>query len=172
MVAMGGADAAGLTVKVARALRLVDDLDRVDFVTGSAFPHGQALAEVLEGAPWRAVVHRALPNLVERYCEADLCVVAGGLTMWETCCVGAPALAVCQPIDHQLELAARLAAAGAMATVGYGLDAPIEAIAEAVRALRSPDARRAMAEAGPALIDGQGAQRVAQAFLDTARRSR
>ncbi len=169
MVAMGGADAAGLTLKVAEALRLVPELERVDFVTGSAFPHAEALAAAVRGAPWEPVIHQALPNLVQRYTEADLSIVAGGLTMWETACVGAPALAVCQPIDHQLELAARLASAGAMATVGYGLEAPVESIAEAIRALAPPDVRRRMATAGPPLIDGRGADRAADAFVETAR---
>lgn len=169
MVAMGGADAAGLTVRVAQALRLLPYLEQVDFVMGSAFPHRRALEEAVQGAQWRAVLHNALPNLVDRYIEADLCVVAGGLTMWETCCVGAPSLAVCQPIDHQYELAAKLAAAGAMATAGYGLQASIEDLAAAVDELLPPTRRQAMADAGPKLIDGRGAERVARAFIDTAR---
>lgn len=169
-VAMGGADAAGLTVRVARALCLVPGLERVEFVCGPAFPHRAELEDVLQTAPWEHPVHAALPNLIDGYRRCDLALVAGGLTMYEVCCTGTPALAVCQPIDHQLELAERLTAAGAMATVGYGLEASVEQIAAAVERLADAEVRRRMAARGPALVDGRGTERVAQALIETARR--
>lgn len=168
-VAMGGADAAGLTVKVADALRRLPALERVEFVCGPAFPHRSALDTLLRDAPWPYHVHAGLPSLLDRYYWCDLAVVAGGLTMYEVCCTGTPALAVCQPIDHQLELADRLASHGAMATVGYGLDASVEQIAGALNRLAEDAAtRQRMAEQGPALADGKGTQRVADALLEIA----
>lgn len=172
LVAMGGADAAGLTVKVARALRSVPDLDAVEFATGPAFPHRRQLDDALAGSPWNAVIHAGLPRLLERYLEADLCIVAGGLTMYEVCCVGAPALAVCQPIDHQAELAERLAREGALWTAGYGHEASEEQIAGLVRSLaRDPQTRQRMTRIGPTLVDGRGTERVAAILWDTAKRS-
>lgn len=172
LVAMGGADAAGLTVKVAQALGTLPGLEVVEFATGPAFPHRAQLDQALAKAPWRAVIHKGLPRLLERYLEADLCIVAGGLTMYEVCCVGAPALAVCQPIDHQLELAQRLTQAGALSTVGYGHEAPIERIAEAVQSLAlQRELRRQMTQAGPSLVDGRGTERVADILWDTAERN-
>ncbi|MGC8669335.1 MAG: PseG/SpsG family protein [Chthonomonadales bacterium] len=173
LVAMGGADAAGLTVKVARALRSVPNVEIVEFATGPAFPHRTQLDEAVAGAPWQAVIHVGLPRLLERYLEADLCIVAGGLTMYEVCCVGAPALAVCQPIDHQVELAERLARKGALRTLGYGHKVEPEAIAQAVLSLvHEPDVRRTMTQAGPTLVDGRGTERVAKILWDTVERSR
>jgi spore coat polysaccharide biosynthesis predicted glycosyltransferase SpsG len=165
-VAMGGADAAGLSVKVARALRSVEGLEEVQFVCGPAFPHCDALRRETAGSPWRCELLDNLPGLLDRYRWCDLAIVAGGLTMYEVCCTGTPALAVCQPIDHQLELADRLSAAGAMATVGYGLEASEEKIAAEVARLTNPNVRRRMSEAGPALVDGKGTQRVADAILE------
>lgn len=169
-VAMGGADAAGLSVKVARTLRSVKGLDDVQFVCGPAFPHREALRRATAGAPWRCELLDNLPGLLDRYRWCDLAIVAGGLTMYEVCRTGTPSLAVCQPIDHQLELADRLSEAGAMATVGYGLDASEVRIAAEVHGLADRDVRRRMSEAGPALVDGQGTRRVADAILETARR--
>jgi spore coat polysaccharide biosynthesis predicted glycosyltransferase SpsG len=164
-VAMGGADAAGLTVKVARALCQARGLETVRFVCGPAFPHRAQLLEVISSAPWKGETLDFLPNLIPCYRECDLAIVAGGLTMYEVCCTGTPALAVSQPIDHQLELSDRLAAAGAMATVGWGLDAAEEEIAGAVMRLAGrPDLRRRMAEIGPTIVDGRGARRVADVF--------
>jgi spore coat polysaccharide biosynthesis predicted glycosyltransferase SpsG len=171
-VAMGGADAAGLTVKVASALRMVEGLERVEFVCGPAFPHRELLQSMVAKAPWEHALLSTLPNLLDRYQWCDLAVVAGGFTMYEVCCTGTPALAVCQPIDHQFELAERLSEAGAMATVGWGLEASVEEIAGAVRALRDDSDRRVeMSRNGPALVDGRGTDRVADALMETASRS-
>jgi spore coat polysaccharide biosynthesis predicted glycosyltransferase SpsG len=161
-VATGGGDAAGLTVKVADALQLVPELDCVEFACGPAFPHRVALDEVLRQAPWAHAVRTELPSLLDCYRSCDLALIAGGLTMYEVCSVGTPALAVCQPIDHQFELAEFLSEAGAMATVGYGLLATNDQIAAAVRSLMDDVcARRRMCEVGPKLVDGRGTERVA-----------
>lgn len=168
-VAMGGADAAGLTVKVARALRQVEGIREVRFCCGPSFPHSAALAKAMDGAPYAGQRLTSLPNLLDQYRWCDLAVVAGGLTMYECCCVGTPSLAVCQPIDHQLELADRLTAVGAMTTVGYGLQASEEKIAAAVSDLAACPARRsAMSIAGPAVVDGAGTARVATAIAEAA----
>lgn len=166
-IAMGGADAAGLTVKVARVLIAVPGLEHVEIVSGPAFPHRSWLESTLATAPWNYTVLSALPSLIDCYRRCDLAIVAGGLTMYEVCCLGTPSLAVCQPIDHQLELSDRLTASGAMATVGWGIDATEEQIASAVMDLANdPNHRRQMAEIGPTLVDGHGARRVAGALLE------
>jgi spore coat polysaccharide biosynthesis predicted glycosyltransferase SpsG len=172
-VTMGGADAAGLTVKVACALHLVPELEMVEFASGPAFPHREELEEVLRDAPWESRVLGGMPTLAERYLAADVAVVAGGLTMYEVCLIGTPAVAVAQPIDHQFELAARLQAAGAQLSAGWGLDATVEDIARAVRRLVEDEAlRRSMSAAGRALVDGRGTERVCDVLLSAASASR
>ena len=166
-VAMGGADAAGLTLKVAKALKQVRGLERVELVAGPAFPHLNELEDILEKAPWQWQLARGYPSLIPPFLACDLAIVAGGLTMYEVCCLGTPSLAVCQPIDHQLELSDRLSALVAMDTVGWGLDATEEQIAGAVKALSDdPERRRRMSDIGPTIVDGRVAARVAQALLD------
>lgn len=163
-VALGGADAAGLSVKVAAALRQIPTLGRVEFAGGPAFPHRDVLKAVLQDAPWEWHLYEGLSGLLDRYRWCDVAVVAGGLTMYEVCCTGTPSLAVCQPIDHQFELAENLSAAGAMRSVGYGLEASEEQIAAAVLAVFDPAVRQTMAVRGPALVDGRGTERTAAAL--------
>jgi spore coat polysaccharide biosynthesis predicted glycosyltransferase SpsG len=167
-VAMGGADAVGLTVKVAKALGRIKHLGEVQFVCGPAFPHKAELIQALDGAPWKYEILTNLPGLLQSYIWCDLAIVAGGLTMYEVCCTGTPSLAVCQPIDHQFELAERLSHAGAIATAGWGLEANEEQIADAVTALSNPTVRQQMSMAGPKLVDGRGTERIADAILETA----
>ena len=170
-VTLGGGDAAGLAVKVARALMTVRGIRRVDFAVGPAFPFRNDLEDALTAAPWEFDVLAGLPNLADRYLGCDLAVIAGGLTMYEACCIGVPSLAVCQPIDHQLELSQRFAAEGAMATVGYGQEASEEKIANEVERLSRDEARRKeMTVHGPRLVDGRGVERVASIVKEVGRR--
>lgn len=173
LVTLGGADAAGLVLTVAKALLGVRDIGHIDFVCGAASPHRAALQSQITGAPWQAGVHGQVPNLRGLLLEADLAVVAGGLTMHEACCVGTPAVAVCQPIDHQVELAEWLEVQGAMRSAGDGTKCGADRIAQLVcEVAGDASSRRAMSEAGRALVDGRGTDRTARAILDIAARKR
>ncbi len=167
LVTMGGVDAAGLTVKTARALKLIRKIRKVIFVGGAAYPHCNELELELKSAPWEWEIRLNVPGLLDLFLWCDLALIAGGLTMYEACRSGTPALAICQPIDHQFELARKLSLAGGMETVGYGLNATEEEIAlRTERLLNSPSERRKLGETGGKLVDGQGVRRTALALLE------
>lgn len=170
LVTMGGADAVGLTLKAGRALLGAEGVKRVHFACGVAFPHMDELRMITAGAPWDAVVTTAIPNLAEAFRRSDLALVAGGFTMYEACCIGVPSLAVCQPIDHQVELAARLQGLGALVSVGDGNEATVGSIDTAVSRLCSDlHLRQRLARTGPTVVDGAGSERAADAMLELVR---
>jgi spore coat polysaccharide biosynthesis predicted glycosyltransferase SpsG len=166
LVTLGGADAAGLTVRACKALKKIDEIQSVRFVCGPAFPHMQQLTAELKSAPWAWELLQNLPNLVECYRWCDLAIIAGGLTMYEVCCTGTPSVAFCQPIDHQLELAQMLASQSAMVTMGYGLEAPLRVISDTItHLLHNSEKRRQMSLKGFDLVDGRGVQRASAALI-------
>ena len=166
LVSTGGADAAGLVVKVAVDLLSVKGLADVDFAVGPAFRKMAELESVTSGAPWRANVHVSLPSLLPLYATADLAIVAGGITMHEAACCGTPAIAVCQSIDHQVMVAGWLQEAGCMLNLGYGEKLAAGEIAMAVASLIADQPRRqSMSDAGPRVCDGRGSERTAEAIL-------
>ena len=169
LVTLGGADAAGLSLKVARALKRVAGIGAVEFICGKAYRHEPALRDTVRDAPWGYAIRHAMASLRDAFLRSDLAVVAGGMTMHEACCTGTPAVAVCQPIDHQLELAEWFQKEGAMVSVGDGTVATEEDIAEAVAELLQDKAKRVrMSHVGPKLVDGQGTRRTAEAILKVA----
>lgn len=169
LVTLGGADSAGLTLKVLRALLDVDGLAVVSVVCGIGSGWREQALDIAQGAPWRLNLHDQVPNLRDLFLSADLAFVAGGLTMHEACCTGTPSIAVCQPIDHQPELARWFAERGAMLTVGDGAQAEEREIADAARGLVADAARRAsMSAVGRRLVDGRGTQRTARLILRVA----
>lgn len=168
LVTLGGGDAAGLTVKVARALLSLEAIGRVDFVCGLAFQHRQELDELLCHAPWQSCVHIGVPSLHRFFLRCHVAVVAGGMTMHEACCTGTPAIAVCQSIDHQLELAEWFAHEGAMINLGDGQKVDEKTIRDAVaRLVGDASLRRRMGRVGRRLVDGEGTRRTAAAIWDT-----
>lgn len=167
LVSLGGADAVGLAVKVAEELLGVEKLSEVEFAIGAAFQKRKELESILEHAPWKAYLRVALPSLLPLYDKADVAIVAGGITMHEAACCGVPAIAVCQPIDHQLMVAGWLEKAGCMLNLGYGDEIEPGRIASAVSALCPDQARRqSMSDSGPRVCDGRGSERTARAILD------
>lgn len=166
LVTLGGADAAGLTAKVAEDLLPVTELKEVDIVVGAAFRMRAELDSVLQRAAWRANLHTAVPSLLPLFESADLAIVAGGITMHEAACCGVPAVAVCQSIDHQLLVAGWLQDGGCMLNLGYGESLSAGEIANTVRRLAEDQAlRQSMSDAGPRVCDGRGSQRTAEAIL-------
>jgi RimJ/RimL family protein N-acetyltransferase len=99
--------------------------------------------------------------MAELMAAADLAIGAGGVTTWERCCLGLPAIAwpVAANQRRQLDEAAEHGLLFAPAT------APVtcEAVAGWLATLAaSPALRRAYSRAGRALVDGRGADRVAR----------
>lgn len=167
LVSLGGADAAGLTVKVAKELLSVDIIREVDFVVGAAFLMRNELEAVLSKASWKANLHVAVPSLLPLFGVADLAIVAGGITMHEAACCGVPAIAVCQSIDHQLMVAGCLEEAGCMINLGYGEKMSDGKLAVTVSVLAEDQKKRqSMSDAGPHVCDGRGSLRTAQAIID------
>src|SRR5205823_3117472 len=165
LVTMGGGDAAGLAVKVVRALRPDPPLS-VAVVVGSAFPHMEALRAAASASPHAVRIEAAIPSLLPEWNAADMAVVAGGLTMHEALVTGTPALAVCQEVWHQPFLARLFAAEGAMVDLGLGRAASEAAIGAAITDLALDAGRRErLSRAGQRLCDGRGTARVAEVLL-------
>jgi spore coat polysaccharide biosynthesis predicted glycosyltransferase SpsG len=111
-----------------------------------------------------------LPAWVRQF---DLVVSASGTSVWELLCLGAPTAVVSvAPNQH----------AGYQQVVGRGLAAPLGALQQLqhdpgarraasevlTRLLTDSGARRVLARAGPAEVDGRGRERVADVLLELA----
>lgn len=165
VVSMGGADPMGLTDVALQALEQAR-APEADFIIGPAFAAPAALAARITKAGFAA--HRGVADLAPLFAQGALALVAFGITAYELAALGVPALYLPISEDH-----ARSAAAFVDAGMGevLPLNATPDRIAHAVTLLLADSARRAaMAAAGPRLVDGKGASRIAadlaQAVVD------
>jgi UDP-2,4-diacetamido-2,4,6-trideoxy-beta-L-altropyranose hydrolase len=161
LVAFGGADRKRMTQRVLQCLATAGgELSQVDVVVGPF--HAQAMPPA--GASFDLHYHATPPNLVALMTGADAVISASGSTCWETCCLGRPLVSV-QTVENQREIAATLRRSGAALTLDFSANGFRDDKFLALwQALQPAITRRALAAAARDLVDGLGANRVADAL--------
>jgi len=165
LVFFGGSDSFGLTAATVSALTDDDLVDlHLDIVLG---PNSGSDVEIRELAAKRGnvQVHKNLPSLASLMAKSDLSIGAGGSTTWERFCLGLPSVTTILA-ENQSHFSKQLAKRGLVYLIK-----PEEILSQiplqrAVRSLRnSPKQLSEMSEMGKALVDGCGAELVADALL-------
>jgi UDP-2,4-diacetamido-2,4,6-trideoxy-beta-L-altropyranose hydrolase len=165
LVTLGGADPDNVTLAVLAALQLLEPPVQAKIVAGPANPHLALLREWLQGRALAAELRTDVADMAPLMQWADLAVTAGGGTCWELACLGVPALVVTLA-DNQRGVAQAMAAGGAGVDLGWHHGLTPEKLACAIGELaRDRSRRQAMRVAGRALVDGLGADRVAECML-------
>jgi spore coat polysaccharide biosynthesis protein SpsF len=162
LVAMGGSDPAGLTLKAVESLDALDGDFQTHLLVGPAFAHADALASRLSASRRRFEVQRGAEDVAALMSRCDLAIASFGMTAYELAALGVPAILLCLTEDHARSASA-LADAGAAVSLGvHGSVSPAELGAAAASLLRDPGRRAAMSRAALGLIDGRGAERTAE----------
>jgi len=160
LLTMGGGDPAGLTGRMAALLghalpRMVIDVVVGPFAEKAELPPGGNL-----------VTHRVPPSMRDLMRGADLAVAAGGQTTYELAATGTPAVLV-SVADNQVPQSRAWASAGVFLYAGDARDGdvPEKAAGLASRLAGDPVLRGETSRRGRELVDGRGADRVAEAIL-------
>lgn len=124
--------------------------------------------DVIVGADDRATfggldnvtVHVAVSDMAALMARVDLVVGTAGVSSWERCCLGLPAIVIVTA-DNQLNIAAQLERAGAIRLLGNHQTVDADSIAQAITAM-AHDAcgRAAMSHKAAMICDGLGVGRV------------
>ena len=162
LVTLGGTDPDNATATVIRALRLLDPRKlEVRVAVGPASAHRDALLDDVAGARCAMQVLEGVSDMPALMAWADVAVSAAGSTCWELAFMGAPVVLIVLA-EHQRAIAASLVRAGMAVDAGWHRQLSEDALAGAVDGLLStPQVRRQMSSRARALVDGQGARRVA-----------
>jgi UDP-2,4-diacetamido-2,4,6-trideoxy-beta-L-altropyranose hydrolase len=164
LVSLGLTDVDGITGRVVEALVPALGEMRLDVVLGSGAPSFDALS-ALASSDRRIRLHVDSAEMAALMADADICIGAGGSSVWERATLGLPTLSVILA-DNQAAMARGLAADGA----GLAADAREGGFETALvdgwtRLVESPELRWALAERSSDLCDGRGADRAAAALL-------
>ncbi|MEW6978877.1 glycosyltransferase [Bacillus pumilus] len=153
VISLGGSDPRGLLSKAVSALLTANHI-HILAVTGKA----AHIKEQVEAEHIQFIRHT--DQLPARLWEADLAIVAGGMTLYEAVCIGVPSIVLSQ-VDHQAITASNFAQKGACLHLGLGDHVDEKDILRAVERLSgSYFLRRSIHLNGRTLIDGKGTERV------------
>ncbi len=161
LVAMGGSDPQGLTLRAVKAVAAAGRRVTPVVVIGPAMPFPEAVADSCQAAAPDAEILFSPEAVLPIAADCDLAIVAFGVTAYECAHVGTPALYLGLTPDHAMS-------AQGFEDAGFGVNLGVAAtlndrkIVDALLGLAAdPEKRRAMAAAGRLGIDGLGAERLA-----------
>ncbi len=161
LVAMGGSDPQGLTLRAAKALAPLDPAFRIRFVIGTGMADAAKVAANVVALKSDYETVEGADDLVAEYASADLALCAFGVTAYELAAFGVPAIYLGLTEDHALSASA-FEAAGMGRSLGVAAHVTDDEILATVKALMNdPIRRREMRHAGLATLDGNGALRIA-----------
>jgi len=165
LVFMGGADPSNETGKVLKAIKLLNrDNIAVDVVIGASNPFKNEIENIAQKMPG-TVCHFNVSNMAEPMSSADIGIGASGTSTWERCCVGLPSIVMILA-DNQKEIAEELEKEGVVVNLGwheYIKEADIE---DRIKHLiATPRKMKEMSVRGMKMVDGRGAERVANALI-------
>jgi spore coat polysaccharide biosynthesis predicted glycosyltransferase SpsG len=141
---------------------------RARLCIGSGAPHLAKLRQRIDTLDDQVELVLDTPRLIEEMAAAEMMIGAGGVTLLERLAAGLPSLSI-EVADNQRLLLNW--ASGKEATVNAGPLATLtaEALADHVATLcGDPRRRRNMSKIGRSLIDGRGAERVADSLISYA----
>lgn len=168
VVSFGGSDHDDITRRVLDAMVGLDGEFDIVAVLGPAYAGG---AEEAAAADGRVFLRRDVADMADVFSGADVAVTGGGSTASELAFLGVPMVLLALSTD-QVPVAEALANIGAAVYLGYHDRVTAAAVAQALTALIGDCRQREhMRRAGRALIDGKGAERIADAILAIPRRS-
>lgn len=161
LVAMGGSDPMGLTLRAAQALMPLDPMFRIRFVIGAGMADGAKIAAHVVSLKDNYETVEGADDLATEYASADLALCAFGVTAYELAAFGVPAIYLGLTEDHARSASA-FEAAGMGRSLGVASQVRDDDILAAVKALMGDAGRRReMRNAGFSILDGNGAARIA-----------
>lgn len=169
LISMGLSDNVNATQAVLKGILDAGGMYEVDCVLGAAAPHLDAIRTAISagGGRWRLHTDADAETMARVTGAADIVVGAPGSASYERCCLGRPALLIVVA-DNQLHNAASLEKAGAAIVLGKLSHDTASRVATAIRMLaENPTKLREMHISAAAICDGNGADRVVRAMLNS-----
>ncbi len=131
LIFFGGGDPMDMTGRAITAIASLPHLDFLaDVIIGDANPHREAIYAACEHDP-RLTPHNHVDNMAELMARADLALGGGGMTTWERCFLGLPAITVIIA-ENQRAMTEAAARAGAIWNMGWHEQVTVERLAQAI----------------------------------------
>ena len=162
VISMGGSDSSGLTMKVIKYLNQCEDLYNIIAILGPESRHVDDVKRLCSESRHKFDIISDPKSMGEYFFEADIAVISGGVTKFETAFLGIPSIVLCQNIDE--DMVTRLFEKHKIfINLGVGSNVKFEEFLRIFSLLTSDsDLRYEISLNGKRLIDGLGKKRIVE----------
>src|SRR3989344_4687913 len=166
LLAFGGSDPSGFTIKVAKVLNKINNINVTAFL-GPSFGSHQQLYDLLKYLDKdKFIIKYDIEYNVEDFGKADMAIASGGHTSFELASAGIPAILLCQN-DLEKERAKIIEKYGAIINLGDGNKlTDIDLINSIKKLMNNYEMRKKMSEKGQKLVDGYGLDRIVDIIMN------
>jgi CMP-N-acetylneuraminic acid synthetase/spore coat polysaccharide biosynthesis predicted glycosyltransferase SpsG len=173
VLSFGGADPQGITLVALEALDPLvaasPDLG-VTVVLGPAFGYGEELESLLPRLSRPPTIVKNVEHMADLLFDADLVLCSGGMTVFEIAALGRPGIVLTQNAREKKRMES-FERYGTIVHLGFGREVSAETLRGEVSSLLcDSDRRRAMSEAGAALVDADWASRITPVMREAGKR--
>jgi UDP-2,4-diacetamido-2,4,6-trideoxy-beta-L-altropyranose hydrolase len=167
LVTLGGSDPGNVTLKIINALREIDlPESELTVVVGAGNANIDALTNASNACKIPLKILKNVSDMAELMASADIAIISGGTTSYETAFMGLPSLIVIIA-DNQIAVAEKMAEIKAAVNLGWHTVLTCEKIRMAFVDLADCRASRdSFSRKGSELVDGLGCSRVVSVMLE------
>lgn len=165
-ISMGGADAANKTLEVLRAVKRIHGSLLFWVLLGEGYAHSyRALVDMLRGSPHEIVLAKTNESMWRVLNMCSLAILAGGTTTYEAAFAGLPSINTLETSEHVF-LVDELVQQGVCVCLGQTFPQSLGRLVGVLgHLIVHRDELLTMHTRSHGLIDGRGAQRIAQELL-------
>lgn len=162
MIAMGGIDLPGATLKILHSLSTMNSLIalEIDVVMGCNAPSLSDVQKKAASMPFPTTVSVGVSDMADRMANSDLAIGAAGGTAWERCCLGLPSIVVVLA-ENQWPGAKALDGNGSALLLGETSDI-IDKLPYFIETMCNSSQLALLSKNSRDLVDGRGVSRIVE----------
>lgn len=163
LVFFGGMDESNLTTRVLNALSILELTGvAVDVVIGAQHSHFEEIGRICSSHGYNCYIQTN--RMAQLMYEADLAIGAGGVAVWERCCLGLPSFVI-QTAKNQEEQITTAASKGLIYAPQVSDMSEAQISRHLLALLDNPGLLQALSLGSSIVVDGCGLWRVTNSFI-------
>ncbi len=168
LVTMGGVDRTGATLRVIKALQMIEGPVKKEIILGKGFAHKEQFLHLIDKINDPDLIYaQSINDLGERMQKADIVISAGGNTVYEMACIGTPGLILWED-PHENSQGMAFAEKGTVVNIGNGINTPLSVIRDSIwNLLYNVEKRKQMSKCGKKLVDAQGVNNIFKVIMSS-----
>lgn len=164
LITFGGEDPQNVTQHVVESIATYPKKLSLKILIGAAYPHSKSLERALEQSRHPYEVYCNIPNVLPLFQQCDVAITAAGTTVWELAACGIPMLII-QSADNQTKVVEYVRQKELGVFLGrYDCISSYE-LNQGLQKLENKQIRVDFSRHSQHLVDGKGADRIAEALI-------